>query len=218
MKIKYLGHASFLITSQSGTRIITDPYTVGGQLSYKPIAEAADIVTVSHGHGDHNNSNGIKGNPAVIDSEGSAQTKGIEFKGIPTFHDLAQVKDRGNNIVFCFTIDGINVCHVGDLGHLLNAEQAGEVGRPDVLMVLVGGYYAIGPAEATKLVEQLKPAITIPMHYKNPSCGYPISPVEDFLKGKKAVVRPGSSEVTLHKSDLPSGEILVLEPALGKGA
>ena len=55
MKIKWLGLASFLITSDASIKIVTDPYETGGELSYGEITERADIVTVSHDHFDHNN-------------------------------------------------------------------------------------------------------------------------------------------------------------------
>lgn len=215
MKIQFLGHSAFLITSDSGVRIMTDPYVVGGPLTYTPIDEVADVVLVSHGHGDHSNVSAVKGNPSVIKSPGVTEVKGIAFKGIATFHDQAQGKERGSNVVFCFTVDGVKLCHVGDLGHQLDAGQAAQVGNPDVLMVLVGGNYAMGPEEATKLVQQLNPGITIPMHYKNASCGYPIAPVEDFLKDKKNVRRAAGSELNLDAGKLPKGEIVVLQPSKG---
>lgn len=120
MKIKWLGHASFLVTSEEGKKIITDPYSIAGGISYSPINESADIVTISHDHRDHNNDEAVAGNPQVIREEGIRKVKGIEFKGIPSYHDVARGSQRGNNIIFCFTVDGINVCHLGDLGHLLN--------------------------------------------------------------------------------------------------
>ncbi len=115
MKIKWLGHASFLITSDSGIKIITDPYETGGGLSYGEIKESADIVTVSHDHFDHNNVAAVPGNPQVV--KGTAEVKGIEFKGISTYHDEAKGGQRGKNTILCFEVDGIRVCHLGDLGH-----------------------------------------------------------------------------------------------------
>lgn len=215
MKLKFLGHASFLITSDSGVRIIIDPYTVRGPLTYDPINEAADVVLISHGHGDHNNTSAVQGKPVVISKPGVTEVKGISFKGIATYHDKSQGKERGANIIFCFTVDGVKVCHIGDLGHQLNSQQAAEVGNPDVLMLPVGGFYAIGPEEATGLAEQLKPGVIIPMHYKNARCGYTIAPVDDFLKGKKNVKKLDSSEMVLDAKKLPEGEIVVLKPANG---
>jgi len=109
MKIKWLGHASFLITSDTGTRIITDPYTTGGNLRYGEIKETADIVTVSHGHGDHNNVSAVQGNPALVNKAGNTEVKGVNFTGIPTAHDDEGGKLRGNNLIFCFEVDGIKV-------------------------------------------------------------------------------------------------------------
>ncbi|MFQ5827305.1 MAG: MBL fold metallo-hydrolase, partial [Dehalococcoidia bacterium] len=87
MKVKWLGHSSFLLTSQDGVRVITDPYTPGGGLSYGPITERADIVTVSHEHGDHNNVSSIPGDPQVIRGAVSKDVAGIYFVGIPAYHD-----------------------------------------------------------------------------------------------------------------------------------
>ena len=57
MKVRYLGHACFEITSKEGIKVITDPYTkVGYEL---PEGLTADILTVSHGHFDHNFTQGI---------------------------------------------------------------------------------------------------------------------------------------------------------------
>ena len=94
MRIRYLGHACFVITSDTGTRIIIDPYTTGENLNYGEIRESADIVTVSHDHSDHNNVAAVRGNPEVV--RGTTKAKGIAFKGIPSFHDEAEGKQRGS--------------------------------------------------------------------------------------------------------------------------
>jgi L-ascorbate metabolism protein UlaG (beta-lactamase superfamily) len=215
MKIKWLGHACFLITSKSGLRIVTDPYSVGGGIDYLPIRESADIVTVSHDHGDHNNVAAVLGNPEVVKGTGSKVVKGIQIRGVATFHDEAQGKQRGTNTVFCFALDGIELCHLGDLGHVLTAQQISEIGSTDVLLVPVGGFYTIDASAATRVCEQLRPKVVIPMHFKTPKCAYPISGVESFLKGKKEVKRLEASEIDLEQGKLPSvREIIVLQPAL----
>ncbi|MFC1981194.1 MBL fold metallo-hydrolase [Chloroflexota bacterium] len=113
MKVKWLGHASFLITSDTGTTIITDPYAPNDRLKYGEIKESADIITISHEHGDHNNVAAVGGNPEAV--RGDTEVKGIEFKGIPTYHDDAEGSNRGNNVIFCFEVDGVKLCHIG--GH-----------------------------------------------------------------------------------------------------
>ena len=215
MKIKWLGHACFLISSKNGTRIITDPYTVGEGINYSPIRETADIVVVSHDHGDHSNVSGIGGKPEIIKGSGTKTAKGIQFKGIATYHDEAQGRQRGTNTVFCFAVDEIKLCHLGDLGHLLTSSQVSEIGSVDVLLIPVGGFYTIDASAATQVCNQLKPKVVIPMHFKTAKCAYPIASVEDFIKDKKVVRRTGTSEVELEKGKLPIvTEIIVLEPAL----
>ncbi|MFH1640100.1 MAG: MBL fold metallo-hydrolase [Chloroflexota bacterium] len=213
MKVTWLGHASFLITSESGTRIITDPYIPGGDLRYGEIKESADIVTVSHEHGDHNNVAAVQGNPEVV--KGTTETKSIKFKGIPVYHDDAQGKERGKNTIFCFDIDGVNICHLGDLGHVLNDKEVAELGKVDILLMPVGGFYTIDAGAASQVCSQIKPGVIIPMHFKNERCTFPIAGVEEFLQGKDNVSRLDGSEVEFKAGELPGNtKIMVLKPAL----
>lgn len=214
MKIKWLGHAAFLITSDSGLRIITDPYDTGrGDLRYGEIKEMADIVTVSHEHSDHNNVAAIKGKPRVLRS--SAKVDGMQFTAIPAFHDESGGRQRGKDTIFCFEVEGVKVCHAGDLGHKLTDNQVKEIGAVDVLMLPVGGYYTIDSKMATQVAEQLKAKIVIPMHFKNERNDFPIAPVEDFLKGKKDAKQLNSSEVEIKADKLPAAtQVWVLQPAL----
>ena len=216
MKVKWLGHASFLITSDAGTKIITDPYVCGGPLEYGEIKESADIVTVSHDHFDHNNVAAVGGKPKVVKEAGSVEIKGIKFSGMPTFHDEARGSQRGNNIIFCFDVDGVRVCHLGDLGHRLSAKELGGLGKVDILLAPVGGNYTIDAKVATEISNQVKPRVVIPMHYQNARCGnFPVAKVEDFLQGKQGVSRQNASEVQFKKGALPAAtQIVVLEPAL----
>jgi L-ascorbate metabolism protein UlaG (beta-lactamase superfamily) len=215
MKIKWLGHASFLITSDTGTRIITDPYTPGMGMSYGEINESADVVTVSHEHGDHNNVAAIKGKPEVVKNIGSVAVKGIIFNGIASYHDDAGGSVRGNNVIFCFEVDGIKVCHLGDLGHPLSDEQVSALSRVDILLIPVGGGPTIDPTIATEVYNKLAPKIIIPMHYKTDKCSFPPWGADDFIRGKENVIRRDSSEEEFNQAELPvTTQIIVLEPAL----
>ena len=215
MKVKWLGHACFLITSRDGLRVITDPYAVGGGINYSPIKETADVVIVSHGHDDHSNVSAVQGKPEVVKGSGKKTAKGIQFKGIASYHDASQGQQRGPNTAFCFTLDGIKLCHLGDLGHVLDLEQATEIGAVDILFVPVGGFYTIDAPIASEVCDQLKPKIVIPMHFKTSKCAYPIAGVEDFLKGKRNVREVGGSEVEFELEKLPTAtEIVLLQPAL----
>jgi L-ascorbate metabolism protein UlaG (beta-lactamase superfamily) len=208
MKIKYLGHSAFVITSNKGIRIITDPYATSPDLTYGEINESADIVTVSHGHFDHSNVAAVKGNPEVVNRAGRLVV-------IASYHDDIGGRRAGNNLIFCFELDGVAACHLGDLGHRLDDNQVKEVGRVDVLFVPVGGNYTIDAKVATEVCNQLKPRVIIPMHYKTAK-GIPgIAGVEGFLSGKPNVSRPDSSQAEFKPGELPAtGQIIVLKTAL----
>ena len=218
MKIKWYGHSAFLVTSDQGVKIITDPYesgAFGGQLSYGKIKDQADIVFISHDHADHNDSKSLPGSPQIIEGTGSKTERGISFKGISTYHDPSKGIERGKNTIFTFSVDGINVCHLGDLGHLLSEKELAEIGPVEILLIPVGGYFTIDPKEATRVAEQIQPKVLIPMHFKTEKCAFPLAPVEDFLKGKPAPKKPKSSEVYFDKASLPQKmEIVVMEYSL----
>jgi L-ascorbate metabolism protein UlaG (beta-lactamase superfamily) len=215
MKLKYIAHSSFLITSDSGLRIITDPYTPDRNIGYPAVNESADIVTVSHEHGDHNAISTVMGKPEVIAKPGKTDLKGITINGIATYHDESSGSQRGKNIVFCFTVDGINICHMGDLGHVLTGEQKKEIGSVDVLLIPVGGFFTIDALAATQICDDLQPRIIVPMHYKTKKVNIPITEVDGFISGKKNITRSGVSEVVIEEETLPAGtEIYLLTPAL----
>ncbi|MBA7484529.1 MAG: MBL fold metallo-hydrolase [Dehalococcoidia bacterium] len=215
MKIKYLGHAAFVIASDSGVKIITDPYTTSPELTYGEIKATADIVTVSHDHLDHCNVAAVGGDPQVLRRAEVSTARGIKFKGVISYHDDEGGRMRGGNIIFCFEVDGVRVCHLGDLGHLLDDKQKVEIGRVDILLVPVGGYYTINAKTATEVCDQLKPGVIIPMHYRT-NKGLPsIAGVDEFLRGKAKVKWLDTSQVEFKAGELANaGQIIVLKPAL----
>jgi L-ascorbate metabolism protein UlaG (beta-lactamase superfamily) len=215
MRIKWLGLASFLITTDNGTKIVTDPYQTGGELAYGEIRESADIVTVSHDHFDHNNVSAIQGKPEVLKKPGQFEVKGIGFQGIASLHDDVGGRARGKNNIFCFDVDGMRICHLGDLGHELRDEHISGIGSVDILLIPVGGVYTIDAKMATMVCEQLKPKIVIPMHYRDGKCNFPIATVDDFLREKENVRRLDSSDMEIRKKELQTAtEIVVMKSAL----
>lgn len=216
MTIQLLGHSCFLITTADGKKIITDPYTPGafqGTLDYGPITIMPDIVTVSHAHADHGNVKGLTGHFKVVNQPGDHAFEGIVIKGVQAFHDAEGGSLRGMNVIFVIEADGMRICHLGDLGAVLTPEQIREIGRVDVLLIPVGGYFTIGLDKVDEVIEQLQPKIVIPMHYRTDKIGFSIGPVDDFLKGKTNVQTPGSSELEI--TQLPAERTtVVLEHAL----
>lgn len=189
MKIKWFGQSCFMITSENGTKVLTDPFT--DMLGYKLPEIEADIVTTSHNHKDHNNVNAVKGSFEHIHRPGRFTKDGIGIKGVETFHDKTSGSKKGNNTLYNLAIDGINVCHCGDLGHILDSDQIKEIGNVDVLLLPIGGLFTINAFDATQVTKQLSPAIVIPMHYRTKALGllgYVFSSVDKFISisGMKA--------------------------------
>ena len=218
MKIQFLGHASFLLTTDAGTRIVTDPFDPEkskGALKYRPFKESADIITLSHEHFDHGAAHILTGSPIILRGNGKFVASEVEFLGIETYHDESHGSERGRNTVFVISVDGLRIAHMGDLGHVLTADQAAEIGSVDVVLIPVGGYYTIDASQAAKIADQIAAKIVIPMHYKNDKCDFPIASVDGFIKDKPNVTHQGDSVLEVTKENLPpKQQIIVLDYAL----
>lgn len=169
MEIKWFGQSCFMITSKNGTKILTDPYKK--MLGYKLPEIEADIVSTSHNHGDHNNIKAVTGNFMHINKSGGFSKDGIEIKGVQTFHDKVSGAKRGKNTIYNFKIDGINICHCGDLGHTLDSNLVKEIENVDILLLPVGGRATIDAIDAVNVMKQLNPKVVIPMHYRTRALG-----------------------------------------------
>ncbi len=210
MKIKWLGHSSFLIESEGGIKIITDPFDE--TLGYKLPRIKVNIVTVSHEHFDHNYVRGIKGRPVVFKKPVNRESHKMEFRGISSYHDSACGAQRGSNTIFVIKADGLNLCHLGDLGHTLNSDKLAEIGDVDILFIPVGGFYTIDSSQANQIIKDIKPKIAIPMHYKTEAIKFSIDPVEVFLSENENVQRLESNEFDITESTLPeNSKIYVLK-------
>ena len=75
----------------------------------------------------------------------------------------------------------VRLAHLGDLGHALDAATVKAVGKVDVVLVPVGGFFTIDYKEAAQVVESLAPRIVVPMHYKTAATDFPITTEDDFL-------------------------------------
>ncbi|MBI3076455.1 MAG: MBL fold metallo-hydrolase [Deltaproteobacteria bacterium] len=217
--IRWYGHATFSVTSSTGLRVVIDPY---GEIGYPlPVLEG-DVVTISHEHRDHNNARLVKGNPVVLRglTEGGKDWNRIEWSrgsvriySVPVYHDAELGAKRGKNSAFVYEMDGIRLAQLGDLGHILTEDQLRALGRVDVLMVPVGdGPFTIGGQEATRVVEQVRPRVVIPMHYKTEARpDWPGTDTGPFLQGKRNVRQLGGHTLKLSKAHLPrETEIVVM--------
>ena len=221
-ELTWWGQAMFTLVATDGTRIVFDPYSeIGYQV---PTAEelAADVMTVSHEHPDHNNV-ALAGDATVL--RGLADGDWVHFDetfgdtrifSIESFHDRSNGAERGLNTIFVIETGGLRIAHLGDFGESeLTENQLDDLGAIDVLLIPVGGVFTIDAAGATAIVEQIGPRMVIPMHFGTPSLSIGLDAVDAFLEGKNAR-ELGSSTVGFDVDALPalgSAEIWVLEPA-----
>lgn len=199
MEIYPLGHSSFRIKGKTVT-VVMDPYLKQSD---------ADIVTISHDHQDHNVLDKISGTPFVVNGPGEYEIKGVTVVGVATFHDDQNGGERGANTAYKINIDGINVCHLGDLGHKLSDEQLDQIGDVDILLIPVGGKFTIDAKMAAQVVTQIEPLVVIPMHYGGK---LDLEPKEHFLSemGTEGImVQP---KLVISKDKLPeTTTVVVLE-------
>lgn len=163
MDISYLGQSSFRLRGKNAA-LVTDPYDPK-MLGLKFSGVSADIVTVSHQHPDHNQSQLVKDTEKVIEGPGEYEVKGVSITGYSTFHDDKKGELRGKNTIYLIEMDDIRILHLGDLGHKLSDELIEEIGDVDILIVPVGGFYTIDSSVASEVVREVEPKIVIPMHY-----------------------------------------------------
>lgn len=203
MLIRHIGHAEFLIETESGIRIVTDPYGEG--CGYPVRKLKADTVLVSHGHFDHNAVNNLEGLKTTVDRAGTfTPASGIRVTALKSFHDDAGGSKRGETLLFLLEAEGLRIVHLGDLGCMPAEEQIRQLAHPDVLMIPVGGFYTIDGKTAQAVAKRLQPRVVLPMHYKT-ACNsdWPISGPEDFLEGiPQEEVRRGIDVLRITDKDL----------------
>ena len=147
MKLEWMGHACFAITTDNGTRIVTDPFDE--KVGYPLPWGRADIVTASHGHFDHACYERM--NPQnVVKEPGEYVFGDVKITGIASFHDDAKGAKRGSNVIFVIEADGKRIAHLGDLGHMLSEAQVAALGKLDALLIPVGGTYTLTGEQAAE--------------------------------------------------------------------
>ncbi len=176
MRLKWYGQACFLITSESqfpGLRIVTDPYTPETS-GYRPVSEAADVaITSSDNDSFHCRADLISGNPAVINALELAQhggertVRGVTFRAIEAMEMLAHPEhEPDQNGMYRFTVDGVSIGHMGDVGNPLSDSQIAFFEGVDVLLALTGGTPTIALDDLKTVIDQAKPRWVVPMHFR----------------------------------------------------
>lgn len=209
MEIDWFGMSCFRLRAREAT-LVADPYEK--KIGLKLPRPRADIVTISHNHAGHDNADGVAGNPKVINGPGEYEISNVFVTGVQTYHDKRNGKDRGKNTVYAINIEGINVCHLGDLGHVPSQAQADEIGDVDILLVPVGGGNALNASDAAEVVSLFEPMIVIPMHYRVPDLTIKLDPVEKFIKEMGMKPPEPVDSLNLKRDGLPKEmQIVMLE-------
>lgn len=218
--LSWFGQATFLMKTGDGVKVLMDPVNPG--MIKVEIPDTIDLVTVSHEHGDHNYVELVKGNPVVIHglagndyADVDRVVKGIHVRTVGSFHDKLEGGQRGKNAVFIFELPGLNVVHLGDLGHVLSDSQVTAIGKTDILMIPVGAGPTIDLQGALEVIRQLKPKVVIPMHYTpadTPPGGFRLGSVEEFIKaaGTTCDVNYAGHTETFVADELPSKTTIVV--------
>lgn len=214
MKIKWLGHSSFVLTESTGKTVLTDPFDPD-MVGYGFLPQSVDIVTVSHGHADHNYMKGVKSYKKVFDVAGNYEYEGIHIVGFPSHHDDCDGKKRGKNVIFKLGMDGVSICHMGDIGEPCSPELIERLLPVNVLMIPVGGNYTVDAEMAKEYVDRLMPDIVIPMHYKVKHCELDIDKADPFLRlFDDECIEEEIDEIELDRTDFDetnSTRVLVFE-------
>jgi L-ascorbate metabolism protein UlaG (beta-lactamase superfamily) len=232
MKITWYGHAAFLVEG-AGRRVILDPYTsnaeaaersretgteVGGCGDYAPIDEPADVVAISHiNEKYHSNLRGVRGQPVVVNGlelfDRPQTAAGITFHAVRVWEN----DERQEPIAMLhFELDGLRVCHMGDLGHGLSPQEATPVWGVDVLLALAGGRPTICLPDLKEAIAAIAPRIVIPMHFWTPRINLNLLPVEQFLGlfPPEQIDRRDSPTLEVTRATLPATpKIVVLQHA-----
>ena len=209
MDITWLGHSCFLIRGKEKT-IITDP--CHPDLGYRLGEPEADIVTVSHSHPGHSYIEGVANDPRQIRIPGEYELGGTFITGVASFHDNRKGEVRGKNIVYVIEMDGVTLCHLGDLGHPLESHLIEELGDIGVLFLPVGEVSTIPIDTAMEIVRQLEPPIVVPMHYKTEAFTGNLSPVSKFLDTMRIKDLEARPKLSITSSSLlGSTQIVVLK-------
>ncbi|MDR1954749.1 MAG: MBL fold metallo-hydrolase, partial [Candidatus Methanoplasma sp.] len=180
MRIKWHGHSCFEFIDSKNS-VITDPHD-GKSIGIKPPVSNAGIVLISHDHFDHNAQRVIKNEHAVLSAEiGKHEIKGMTFEGFPSFHDDSNGSNRGSNTIYKFTMDGITVCHCGDLGDIPSDDVLAALKGVDIIFVPSGEVFTLSISKLGKFLSIVAPKIIVPMHYRVGGLTIPLKTIDDFL-------------------------------------
>ena len=162
MRVEWLGHECFQFTSSFGLRVITNPFD--SSVGTMPKGLSPEVLLVTTEQPAFNNDDAMENTPVIFRGAvgtGMNNASGMRIRGVPTYRDAA--KSGEMNLVFCWTMDGMHICFLGNIQGPLSGSQLSEIGTVDVLFLPVGLPASLSDAERSQLIEQLHPRVIVPM-------------------------------------------------------
>jgi L-ascorbate metabolism protein UlaG (beta-lactamase superfamily) len=206
MEISWLGHSCFQLRGKN-VSLITDPFSP--QLGRSLGKVSAPIVTISHNHPGHNYAVGVDGDPRVVRGPGEYEISDVLITGVASYHDDKHGQELGRNTIYIIHMDDLVICHLGDLGHILQEEQLEEVADADLLLVPIGGQHTINATQAAEVISQVEPHIVIPMHY-SPTIGDAANPLDKFCREMGIEAVNPQPKLSITRSALPAEAQVVI--------
>ncbi|MDX2138292.1 MAG: MBL fold metallo-hydrolase [Chloroflexota bacterium] len=209
MEITWYGHSCFRIVERGQLTVITDPFSEDIGLPLPKLK--GEIVSVSHDVPGHNNVNAVRGAQQTIYRAGEYEIGNVFITGI-ALHYQKEAEVR-HNIGYLFDYDGLNVLHLGDLGHIPEQSLIENIGIVHVLMIPVGGGNALKASEAAEVVGLFEPGYVVPMHYALPGLNVALDGVDKFLKAMGVSKVNEAETLKVSASELPEQpQVVVLAP------
>ena len=206
MEISWLGHSCFQLRGKNVT-LITDPFSP--QLGHSLGKISAPIVTISHNHPGHNFASGVDGDPRIVRGPGEYEISDVLITGVASYHDNKHGQELGRNTIYIIHMDDLVICHLGDLGHVLQEEQLEEVADADMLLVPIGGQHTINATQAAEVISQVEPHIVIPMHYSPPIDDIP-NPLDKFCREMGIEAINPQLKLSITRSALPAETQIII--------
>lgn len=207
--IQSLGHTCFLFTG-GGRRILSNPFRpIGCTAGYRAPRVAADLVMISSRLFDEGSLDGLPGNPRLLAEPGVYEIGGLRIQGIRIDHDRQGGNRFGDNIIWRWTMGGLNIAHLGGAAAPIEVEQQILIGRPDVLLIPVGGGpKAYNAEEARQAIQTLNPRVIIPTHYRTQAAdpnACDIAGLDEFLSLMSGVpVQRRGDSLSVSTGSLPA--------------
>ena len=212
MDLVWLGHSSFRLHSE-GMVVVTDPFpeSLGLRMDGRPAA----VVTVSNTHPNHSAAAVVAGGPRVFSAPGEYEYNGVMVRGVMT--PLPEgVPHEQRNVAYTIELDGVSVCHLGDLTRPMTTRQLDDLKPVDVVLMPAGGHCTVSMDHALQVVQDLDPRIVVPMHFGHGQEGVPLDGVEPFLRRLSVDEAQPQPRLVVSQGSLPSDlRVSVMSPARG---